>query len=100
MSQEGRGGFQGWLEGWGRSAPQKGTGGSNNQTSAGVKPDSDMSIDWVRLVMFYVIGFLIIAFAYISWDIFKTYKKMPVEKKPTKKRTPRKRTPKKKAPKN
>jgi hypothetical protein len=80
--------------------PKEETNTPNNQANTGVKPNSDMSIDWVRLIMFYVIGFLIIAFAYVSWDIFKTYKKTPVGKKPAKKRTSRKGTPKKKAPRN
>lgn len=80
--------------------PKEETSVPNDQANTGVKPNSDMSIDWIRLVMFYVIGFLVIAFAYVSWDIFKTYEKAPVGKKPAKKRTPRKRTPKKKAPKN
>tara|TARA_Y100000310_G_scaffold324731_1_gene386993 strand:+ start:2295 stop:2963 length:669 start_codon:yes stop_codon:yes gene_type:complete len=58
----------------------------NNQPPTEVEEKAAMEIDWVRLVMFYVIGFLIIAFAYISWDIFKTYKKKAPTKKTARKK--------------
>ena len=62
----------------------------NNQAPAEVEEKAAMEVDWVRLVMFYFIVFLTIALLWVSWDIFKSYKKKAPTKKTARKKTTKK----------
>lgn len=58
------------------------------------EPKSGVSIKYGELILFYLLGFLILAFLFIVYDIFKS-KQKPEEVKPAKKK--RRRRPKKKS---